>query len=85
MMDGGQVTRSNAMGPQPSLGYEKLLTEGEAIDALGLGVRPNPLGALKWLVRTKKLSVVRIGRGIMRFRAQDLSDFIERHYDQVVT
>jgi len=68
-----------------SIGYEKLLTEDEAIDALGLGVRPNPLGALKWLIRTKRLSVVRIGRGIMRFRPQDISDFIERHYDQVVT
>ena len=73
------------MSLQSNVGYEKLLTEDEAIDALGLGARPNPLGALKWLVRTKKLSVVRIGRGIMRFRAQDLSDFIERHYDQIVS
>ena len=75
----------NAMSLQPGLGYEKLLTEDEAIDALGLGVRPNPLGALKWIVRTKKLSVVRIGRGIMRFRPQDISDFIERHYEQRVS
>ncbi|MCH8853724.1 MAG: hypothetical protein IID41_13890 [Planctomycetes bacterium] len=73
------------MNLQRGLGYEKLLTEDEVINAFGLGVRPNPLGALKWLVRTKKLSVVRIGRGIMRFRPQDISDFIERHYDQVVT
>ena len=73
------------MSLQPSIGFEKLLTEDEAIDALGLGVRPNPLGALKWIVRTKKLSVVRIGRGIMRFRAQDISDFVERHYDKIVS
>lgn len=73
------------MSLQPSIGYEKLLTEDEAIDALGLGDRPNPLGALKWLVRMKRLSVVRIGRGIMRFRPQDISDFVERHYDQVVS
>ena len=73
------------MGLQPSIGYEKLLTEDEAIDALGLGARPNPLGALKWLVRTKRLSVVRIGRGIMRFRPQDIADFVERHYHKVVS
>ena len=73
------------MSLQPSVGYEKLLTEDEAIDALGLGVRPNPLGALKWLIRRKKLSVVRIGRGIMRFRVEDISEFVERYYEQRVS
>ncbi len=73
------------MSLQPGVGYEKLLTEDEAIDALGLGVRPNPLGALKWLIRRKKLSVVRIGRGIMRFRVEDISEFVERYYEQRVS
>ena len=73
------------MSLQSNVGYEKLLTEDEAIDALGLGVRRNPLGALKWLVRTKRLSVVKIGRGIMRFRPQDISDFVERHHHKIVS
>ncbi len=63
-------------------GYERLLTEAEAADALGLGDRPNPTGALRWLVRTKKLSFVKIGRGILRFRPSDISSFIQRHHHQ---
>ena len=68
------------MQTTPNLGYERLLTEDEAVDALGLGNRPNPTGALRWLVRMKRLPHVRIGRGILRFRPQDIASFIERHY-----
>lgn len=60
-------------------GYEKLLTEAEAVDALGLGVRPNPAAALRWLIRVHKLPVVRLGRGILRFKPNDLAAFIERN------
>ena len=58
--------------------YEKLLTEAEAIDALGLGDRPNPPAALRWLVRVHKLPVVRLGRGILRFKPDDIASFIDR-------
>lgn len=62
-------------------GIEKLLTEAETIEALGLGDRPNPGGAIRWLIRVKKLGCVRLGRGILRFRPQDIGDFINRHHE----
>ena len=65
------------------LGYESLLTEQQAIDALGLGDRPNPNGAIKWLTRTKRLPYVRIGRGIVCFRPVDVAAFIERNHHGV--
>ncbi len=64
-------------------GYEKLLTETEAIDALGLADRPNPPGALRWLIRTKKLGCVRLGRGILRFRPSDLDRLINQQHEMV--
>lgn len=57
-------------------GYERLLTEDEAVQALGLGDRKNPKGALRWLCRTKRLAYVAIGRGIRRYRPADLNAFI---------
>lgn len=59
-------------------GYEKLLTETEAIDALGLGDRPNPGGALRWLCRMRRLTYIDVARGIRRFRAADVREFLER-------
>ena len=56
--------------------YERLLSVDEAIDFLGLGGRPNPQGALRWLMRTRKLAYVRLGRGIYGFRRADLDEFI---------
>ena len=61
--------------------HEKLLTEQQVIAQLGLGDRPNPGGALRWLVRMKRIGCVRIGRGIMRFRPQDVDQFISGRYE----
>ena len=57
--------------------YERLLSETQAIEALGLSDRPNPKGSLRWLVRKKCLPVVRIGKGILRFRPSDIARFID--------
>ena len=62
--------------------YERLLTEDEAIDALGLHDRPNPKGALRWLVRVGNLGCVRVARGILRFRPVDIAAFIEDRHEQ---
>lgn len=62
--------------------YETLLSEAEAIDRLGLGDRPNPIGALRWLTRTRRLAYVRIGRGIIRYRPGDVQRFIEAHNER---
>ena len=59
--------------------YERLLSEDEALRLLGLDQRPNPKGALRWLIRTRKLAYVKLARGIMGFRRDDLMAFIERH------
>ena len=66
--------------PAQSIAYEKLLTESEAIAALGLTDRPKPGGALRWLIRTRKLGCVRLGRGIIRFRPADIAACIERNH-----
>ena len=55
----------------------KVVTEQAAIDALGLADRPNPRSALRWLLRTKQLGYVRLGRGIIGFRRVDIEEFIE--------
>jgi len=54
-----------------------LLTEAEAIDRLALGDRPNPKSTIRWLVRTHKLSAVRIAKGILRYDPADLQRFID--------
>ena len=61
-----------------SQGCDKLLTEQDAIDILGLHVRPNPRGALLWLCRKRKLAHVRVAQGILRFRMSDLQEFIDK-------
>ena len=58
-----------------------LLTETETIERLALGDRKNPVGALRWLVRTKKLKAVRIGRGILRYHPDDVQAFIDNARD----
>lgn len=57
----------------------KLLTEQGAIDILGLHDRPSPSGALRWLCRSRKLAHVRVAKGILRFRASDLEEFVDKH------
>ncbi len=56
--------------------FSRLLGEQEAIEMLALDQRPNPRGALRWLMRMRKLPYVRLGRGIYGFRRQDLEAFI---------
>ena len=66
MSESGSVSVSDA----------RLLSEHEAIEMLGLGDRPNPQGALRWLMRTRKLPFVRLARGINGFIRSDLEAFI---------
>ena len=75
------TTNAALVAPIP-LGYERLLTEDELIDALGLHDRPNPRGAVRWLLRTKQLACVRIGRGIIRFRPGDVEAFIRSKHER---
>ncbi len=62
-----------------------LLTEDEAVEFLRLGDRKNPIGALRWLCRTRRLAYIQVGRGIRRFRATDLEAYIEQQRVQAVT
>ena len=64
-----------AMKQKPS---GRLMPESEAIEYLGLGDRPNPQGALRWLMRTRRLPYVRLAKGIYGFRQGDLETFIEK-------
>jgi len=57
--------------------FEPLLSESEAVDALGLSDRKNPKGSLRWLMRTGRVAYVRLGRGIVGFRRADLEACIE--------
>ena len=54
----------------------RLLSEDEAIEYLGLGGRANPRGALRWLMRVRRLAYVRLAKGIYGFTEADLDDFI---------
>jgi len=54
----------------------RLLSEQEAIDYLSLSGRPNPKGALHWLMRARGLAYVRLARGIHGFRQADLDGYI---------
>jgi hypothetical protein len=57
--------------------FDRLLSEAEAIEALGLKDRKNPRSALRWLMRTRKLGYVRLARGIYGFRREDLAALVE--------
>ncbi|HUU92561.1 MAG TPA: hypothetical protein VM238_15285 [Phycisphaerae bacterium] len=57
--------------------FERLLSESEAIEALGLTDRPNPKGSLRWLMRTRKVAYVRLARGVHGFRRSDLDALIQ--------
>ena len=63
---------------------DSLLTEAETVEFLRLGDRKNPLGALRWLCRTRRLAYIQIGRGIRRFRAADLEEYVERQHVKAV-
>jgi hypothetical protein len=53
-----------------------LLGENEAIEILGLSGRPSPKSALRWLMRTRRLAYVRLARGMIAFRREDLAALI---------
>lgn len=78
--DGLQMSSDGQNDRQVVLGYERLLTEMELIDLLSLHDRPNPAGTVRWLIRTKRLKVVRIARGILRFRPTDVQAFIQENH-----
>ncbi len=64
---------------EPATQAPRLLSEQDAIERLGLHTRPNPPGALRWLMRTRKLAYVKLARGIYGFREVDLAECIERN------
>ncbi len=55
-----------------------LMTENEVVELLGLKDRPNPQGALRWLMRTGKIGYVKLAKGIYGFRRQAIEAFINR-------
>ena len=59
-------------------GRKGLLSANEVIGILGLEHRPNPPGALRWLMRTGKLAYIRLGKGIYGYREEDVQACIER-------
>ncbi len=63
------------LGPEA---FERLLSEDEAIEALGLNARPKPRSSLRWLMRSGRLAYVRLGKGIYGFRKADILAFIEK-------
>ena len=71
------ATDLRVLSPDPP--YERLLSEQEAVEALGLSDRPNPGGSLRWLIRTKRLGCVRLGR-ILRFKLSDIREFVDRNH-----
>lgn len=56
----------------------RLMTVSDVIDRLNLHDRPNPEGAIRWMIRTGKLNPVRLGRGIVRFRPEDIEALIDQ-------
>ena len=57
---------------------ERLMSEAEAVEYLALGNRPKPVGALRWLMRTRRLAYVRLAKGIFAFRQSDLDAFVAK-------
>jgi hypothetical protein len=83
LVNGFDPERREAGSMKAGTTYERLLTEDEAIDALGLHGRKNPRGALRWLIRQKRLGCVRLGRGIISFRPADIDAFINAHHENL--
>jgi len=55
---------------------EPLLSEAEAIRALGLQDRTKPGSSLRWLIRTGRLPAVRLARGVISFHSADIRNLI---------
>ncbi len=79
------IQLTTGAGASAKLNSESLLTENEAVEFLRLGDRKNPVGALRWLCRTRRLAYIPLGRGIRRFRVGDLEAYIEQQRVQAVT
>lgn len=58
----------------------RLMSENETIEYLGLSDRPNPAGALRWLMRVHKLAHVRLAKGIYGFKIADLDAYIDGNH-----
>ena len=56
----------------------RLLTEQEALEILGLCDRKNPTGALRCLCRTGRLAYIRVAPVIRSFQRDDPERFIEQ-------
>lgn len=59
--------------------FERLLSEDEVIDLLGLRSRKNPRSSLRWLMRTRQLAYYRLGKGINGFSREDIVRFLAEH------
>ncbi len=57
-------------------GFDRLISEKEAVEMLALDDRPNPKGTLRWLMRARRLAYVRLARGVIGFRPSDIQDYI---------
>ncbi len=58
----------------------RLLTDQQAIEALGIQDRKNPKGSLQWLRRSKQLGYVKIGRGIYGYPEAEVARFKQERY-----
>ena len=58
--------------------FERLLTADEVIEALALTQKRNPRDALRWMMKTRQIAHVRVTRGAVGFRPEDVTAFIEK-------
>ncbi len=56
--------------------YDRLLTEQEAIEMLGIQDRPK--SCIRSLIRNQGLPAITMAKGIRRYQLRDLMDFIEQ-------
>lgn len=73
------VDATHPPGPSPRkeiCGIEVLLSEQEAIEALGLHGRRNPGGALRHLVRMRRLRALKHGRGMLAFTQGEIQRYL---------
>ena len=61
---------------RPAQSLDRLLSEAEVIDLLGLQNRKNPRSALKWLMRTRRLAYYCLAKGINGFSREDVARFL---------
>jgi hypothetical protein len=59
-------------------GIQCLLSEAETIEILGLQDRPSPAGALRHLIRMKRIAPIRQGRGVLTFRQEEVRRYLAK-------